>query len=225
MTIKIAPSILSADFSKLGDEVINLEQSGADWLHFDVMDNHFVPNLTFGAMVLEALKNKVSIPFDVHLMAMPVDDLITAFAKAGANSISFHPEASLHVHRSLMLLDSFGCKRGLVLNPASSLELVLPCLDMLDFVLFMSVNPGFGGQKFIPSTFAKIEQFATIRDSYFQKTKRYIEIEVDGGVNNQNCAALAQAGCDILVAGSAVFSHPDENGSYTSAISTLRKTH
>ena len=198
----IAPSILSADFARLGEEVDAVLEAGADWVHFDVMDNHYVPNLTIGPMVCKALRNYgVTAPIDVHLMVKPVDSLIEDFAKAGATFITFHPEASDHVDRSLQLVKSLGCKTGLVLNPETSLNLLDSCWDRLDMVLLMSVNPGFGGQDFIPSVMEKISALRKIID----QKKLNIRLEVDGGIKLDNIAEVANAGADTFVSGSGIF--------------------
>ncbi len=215
---RIAPSILSADFARLGEEVENVIQAGADLIHFDVMDNHYVPNLTFGAMVCEALKPYATVPVDVHLMVKPVDALIGQFAKAGANMITFHPEASEHIDRSLSLIKDSGCQAGLVLNPATPIHLIEHVLDKLDMVLVMSVNPGFGGQSFILHTLQKIKQLKEVLDSYFNRSGRRIAIEVDGGIKADNILSVAQAGADTFVAGSAIFGATD----YQQAISAMR---
>jgi ribulose-phosphate 3-epimerase len=211
----IAPSILAADFARLGEEVDNVLEAGADIVHFDVMDNHYVPNLTIGPMVCKALrKHGVTAPIDVHLMVQPVDDLIRMFADAGASYITFHPEASQHVDRSLQLVRDLGCKAGLVLNPATNLDAVNWVMDRLDMLLLMSVNPGFGGQKFIPSTLEKLKQASKIIDeSGFD-----IRLEVDGGVGVANIQEIAAAGADTFVAGSAIFSQP----SYKEVIDKMR---
>jgi ribulose-phosphate 3-epimerase len=202
----IAPSILAADFARLGEEVETVLEAGADIVHFDVMDNHYVPNLTIGPMVCKALRDYgVTAPIDVHLMVQPVDDLIRMFADAGASYITFHPEASQHADRSLQLIRDLGCKAGLVLNPATGLDAMDWVLDRLDMLLLMSVNPGFGGQKFIPSTLEKLKQARKIIDnSGFD-----IRLEVDGGVGVSNIQEIARAGADTFVAGSAIFSQPD----------------
>ena len=206
---RIAPSILSADFAKLGQEVSDVIDAGADLIHFDVMDNHYVPNLTFGPMVCAALKPYATVPIDVHLMVEAVDDLILSFANAGANIITFHPDASRHVDRSLSLIKDLGCQAGLVLNPATSASVLEHVLDRLDMVLLMSVNPGYGGQSFIPHTLEKIRQVRKLLNQYQDKTGRYIALEVDGGVKVDNIAEIAAAGADTFVAGSAIFSQPN----------------
>ena len=206
---RIAPSILSADFARLGEEVAEVIRAGADLIHFDVMDNHYVPNLTFGPMVCAALKPYATVPVDVHLMVEPVDDLIHAFAKAGANIITFHPEASRHVDRSLGLIKEYGCQAGLVLNPATPVNILENVLDKLDMVLLMSVNPGFGGQSFIPNTLVKICKVREMLDEYERQNGRHIALEVDGGVKTDNIAEIAAAGADTFVAGSAIFGKPD----------------
>ena len=213
----IAPSILSADFARLGEEVDAVLEAGADWVHFDVMDNHFVPNLTIGPMVCKALRNYgVTAPIDVHLMVKPVDSLIEDFAKAGATFITFHPEASDHVDRSLQLVKSLGCKTGLVLNPETSLDLLDSCWDRLDMVLLMSVNPGFGGQDFIPSVMEKISALRKTID----KKKLNIRLEVDGGIKLDNIAEVANAGADTFVSGSGIFGEK----SYQDVISKMRQS-
>ena len=213
----LAPSILSADFARLGEEVDSVLKAGADWVHFDVMDNHYVPNLTIGPMVCSALRDYgVNAPIDVHLMVKPVDSLIEDFAKAGATHISFHPEASDHVDRSLQLVKKYGCKTGLVLNPATSLNLLENCWDKLDMVLLMSVNPGFGGQNFIPSVLDKI---STLRQSIDDKNLN-IRLEVDGGIKLDNIAEVSKAGADTFVSGSAIFSEKN----YQEVISKMRQS-
>ncbi|CAN1539720.1 Rpe Pentose-5-phosphate-3-epimerase [Burkholderiaceae bacterium] len=221
--IRLAPSILSADFARLGEEVRAIEAAGADLVHFDVMDNHYVPNLTIGPLVCEAIRPHVSIPIDVHLMVEPVDDLIPMFAKAGANIISFHPEASRHVDRTVQLIKSHGCKAGLVLNPATSLSVLDHVMHRLDLILLMSVNPGFGGQSFIPSTLGKLREVRARIDAHVAAGGQTIWLEVDGGVKVDNIAEIVAAGADTLVAGSAVFGAPDNNGGYTTVMGQLRR--
>lgn len=202
----IAPSILSADFARLGEEVDAVLAAGADWVHFDVMDNHYVPNLTIGPMVCEALrKHGVTAPIDVHLMVEPVDRIVPDFARAGASLVSFHPEASRHVHRTIQLIKSEGCKAGLVLNPGTPVDVLDWVLDELDMVLLMSVNPGFGGQAFIPSTLDKLRRVREMIDN----SGRDIRLEVDGGVKADNIREIAAAGADTFVAGSAIFGAAD----------------
>ena len=202
----IAPSILSADFARLGEEVDAVLAAGADWVHFDVMDNHYVPNLTIGPLVCEALrKHGVTAPIDVHLMVEPVDRIVPDFARAGATVISFHPEASRHVHRTVQLIRSEGCQAGLVLNPATPVEVLDYVLEELDLVLLMSVNPGFGGQAFIPSALDKLRAVRARIDS----CGKPIRLEIDGGVKPDNIAQIAAAGADTFVAGSAIFGQPD----------------
>jgi ribulose-phosphate 3-epimerase len=202
----IAPSILSADFARLGEEVDNVLAAGADWVHFDVMDNHYVPNLTIGPLVCEALRRHgVTAPIDVHLMVEPVDRIVPDFARAGATEISFHPEASAHVHRTIQLIKSHGCRAGLVLNPATPVDVLDWVLGDLDHVLLMSVNPGFGGQSFIESALDKLRVVRGMID----RSGKPIRLEVDGGVKPDNIGAIAAAGADTFVAGSAIFGHPD----------------
>ena len=212
----IAPSILSADFARLGEEVEHVLASGADWVHFDVMDNHYVPNLTIGPMVCQALRHHgVTAPIDVHLMVEPVDALIGMFADAGASLISFHPDASSHVDRSLQLIRDAGCQAGLVFNPAAGLEPLKYVMDKVDLVLLMSVNPGFGGQSFIPSTLPKLREARKMIDA----TALPIRLEVDGGVSAANIREIAEAGADTFVAGSAIFNQPD----YQAVIDKMRQ--
>ena len=212
----IAPSILSANFARLGEEVDNVLAAGADWVHFDVMDNHYVPNLTIGPLVCEALrKHGVTAPIDVHLMVEPVDGLIPMFADAGASHISFHPEASKHVHRSVQLIKSKGCQAGLVFNPASPLDVLDTMLDEIDYVLLMSVNPGFGGQSFIPSALKQLRKVRAMIDA----SGRPIRLEIDGGVKPDNIGEIAQAGADTFVAGSAIFGKPD----YAAVVAAMKQ--
>jgi ribulose-phosphate 3-epimerase len=204
-TFRIAPSILSANFAKLGQEIADVIQSGTDIVHFDVMDNHYVPNLTIGPLVCEAIRPVTDAIIDVHLMVKPVDRIIPDFAKAGANIITFHPEGSEHIDRSLSLVRDSGCKSGLVFNPATPLDYLDHVMDKIDMILLMSVNPGFGGQKFIPETLNKLRIARQKIDAYYEKTGRQIWLEVDGGVNANNIAEIAKAGADTFVAGSAIF--------------------
>ena len=220
--LRIAPSILSADFSRLGEEVRAIEAAGADLVHFDVMDNHYVPNLTIGPLVCEAIRPHVTIGIDVHLMVEPVDALIPLFAKAGANIITFHPEASRHVDRTLSLIKEHGCKAGLVFNPATTLAWLDHVMNKLDIVLLMSVNPGFGGQKFIPSTLGKLQQVRRRIDAHHATGGQPIWLEVDGGVKTDNIAEIVRAGADTCVAGSAVFGAPDADGCYQGIMRELR---
>jgi len=211
----IAPSILSADFARLGEDVEKVLNAGADVVHFDVMDNHYVPNLTIGPMVCKALREYgITAPIDVHLMVKPVDSMIVEFAKAGAAIITFHPEASEHIDRSLQLIKDHGCQAGLVLNPATSLEVLTHVMDKLDVILLMSVNPGFGGQSFIPHTLEKLRQVKAL----IKSSGRDIRLQVDGGVKVDNIKEIAQAGADMFVAGSAIFNEPD----YKAVIEQMR---
>lgn len=212
----IAPSILSADFARLGQEVEDVLQAGADWVHFDVMDNHYVPNLTIGPMVCQALRDHgITAPIDVHLMVEPVDEIIPQFAKAGASVISFHPEASRHIDRTIQLIRDHGCQPGLVLNPGTGTDVLRWTLDKLDLVLLMSVNPGFGGQKFIPHVLDKLREVRTMIDA----SGRDIRLEIDGGVKTNNIAEVATAGADTFVAGSAIFNTDD----YQATIAAMRE--
>jgi ribulose-phosphate 3-epimerase len=217
-TYRIAPSLLSADFARLGDEVRAVVDAGADLIHLDAMDNHYVPNLTVGPLVCAAVKPHAGVPIDVHLMVKPVDRIVPDFAAAGASFISFHPEASDHVDRTIGLIHEHGCKAGLVLNPATPLDWLMHTLDKLDLVLIMSVNPGFGGQSFIPHALDKLRAARKLVDAAMERTGRSILLEVDGGVKVDNIEAIAAAGADTFVAGSAIFG----GGDYLATIAAMR---
>lgn len=226
-TFRIAPSILSANFAKLGQEIEDVIKSGTELVHFDVMDNHFVPNLTIGPLVCDAIRDlshNVGALIDVHLMVEPVDRIIPDFAKAGADIITFHPEASRHIDRSLSMIRDLGCKSGLVFNPATPLNYLDYVMDKVDMILLMSVNPGFGGQKFIPSTLDKLKEARARIDAYTAKTGREIWLEVDGGVNANNIAEIAKAGADTFVAGSAIFGSPKDTdpNRYDTVVAAMR---
>ncbi|MEI8295868.1 MAG: ribulose-phosphate 3-epimerase [Alphaproteobacteria bacterium] len=212
--IKIAPSLLAADPLNLGQEVAAIEKAGADWLHIDIMDGHFVPNLTYGPAIVQNLKRITSLPLDVHLMVTPVEAMITQFAQAGADSLTIHAEATSHSHRALQLIRSYGCLAGIALNPGTDSTAILPLLDMIDLVLIMTVNPGFGGQTFIPHC---LEKIAAVR-AMIDQQQRQILLEVDGGITGETCGAVIDAGADILVAGTAIFKSP----SYAKTLAVLR---
>jgi len=222
MIARIAPSILSADFARLGEEVRAVEAAGADLIHFDVMDNHYVPNLTIGPLICEAIRPVARMPIDVHIMAAPVDELAMMFARAGAAIITVHPETSQHLDRTLAMIRDQGCQVGLALNPATPLDVLDDVMDRLDLILVMSVNPGFGGQSFIPRALHKIAAVRGRIDAHVASGGRPISIEVDGGIKVSNIRAVADAGADTFVAGSAIFGTPDQDGGYRTVLAALR---